>query len=434
MKITKRFKHLSKRQIIWTGICLTCLLIIGILQLYRNGVVSGLLDQNEAGRWSQDTNTAQVSIFFAPDADITQDNIREFEYNIAKALTDNSITETSQQTDARLWADCYSAYGSVVLTNGSKNITTQVMGVGGDFFLFHPVELVAGSYFSGNDLMKDSVIIDEDMAFQLFGSDNVIGQSVTISGIPHYVVGVVKRERGKFADAAGLSQSLAYLSYESLRQYGSFSDSVPLQTDQATGGTGSTGTATTGNTAGTTGTGITSLTTGATGTSGKGKSAAGTSAQSVIGSSTSNAALQTDQITCYEAVLPNPVQGFAASLLQQKLSLSPDESRIVDNSARFGIPVLAKTILSFGTRSMQTNALCYPYWENIARGWEDVLAFVILVQGISIFILLSIVVVTIVQAYRHKKWTVAGIWKTLMDKKYDMESKIKYHNEKWKYF
>ncbi|MBP7348116.1 MAG: ABC transporter permease [Butyrivibrio sp.] len=434
MAIKLRFKHLSKRQIIWAGICLTCLLLIGILQLYRNVIVSGLLDQNEAGRWSKNGNSAQVSVFFAPDANITQDKVREFEYDISKALTDNSITDPSPQADARLWADCYSAYGSVVLTNDSKNITTQVMGVGGDFFLFHPVELVAGAYFSGDDLMKDRIIIDEDMAFQLFGSDNVIGKSVTIGGVPHYIVGVVKRERGKFADAAGLSQSLAYLSYDSLRQYGSFSNSVQLQTDQAGSGTGITTDASAGNTSGTTGNGIAAAAAGMAVTAGKSTSAAGTSSPSAAGAGLTDSTMQTDQITCYEVVLPDPVKGFAASLLQQKLPLSLNQVKIVDNTARFGIPTLVKTMTGFGIRSMQENGLCYPYWENIARGWEDVLALVILVQGICIVILLLIIVIAIVQTYRHKKWTAAGIWKMIMDKKYDMESKIKYHNEKWKYF
>ena len=43
----------------------------------------------------------------------------------------------------------------MTLSNGKTNLTADAIGIGGDFFLFHPLTLLNGSYFSGNDLMKD---------------------------------------------------------------------------------------------------------------------------------------------------------------------------------------------------------------------------------------------------------------------------------------
>ena len=41
--------------------------------------------------------------------------------------------------------------------------------------------------------MQDYCIIDQDAAWQLFGSNNVAGMTVKIGGIPHIIAGVVER-------------------------------------------------------------------------------------------------------------------------------------------------------------------------------------------------------------------------------------------------
>lgn len=434
-RIRDKLKHLPRRQIIWISVCVICFLLWGILHLYSRKSMESLPDQNEASRWSENGGVSQVSLFFTQDADITQDRIREFEYYIDKALTENSITETSPDTGARLWADCYSAYGSVTLTNGSKNVTVNAIGVGGDFFLFHPLTLVKGAFFEKDNLMKDQIVIDEDTAWQLFGSDNVVGQSVTIGSVPHYISGVVKRNRGRLQDAAGLSQSYVYLSYESLKQYGTIS-SAGIVTGQSQSGSGSTSSGGTGTmTAAAPQTQQTSTSSGNGGSSSAAKSTAGNAtAQQAVTSASDGDSSQDGGIGCYEVVMPGPVRGFAASLLREKLSLPQNQMSVIDNTARFDVPALLKVLMSFGTRSMQEMPINYPYWENIARGWEDILALILLIKAICIIIPVLIITVMIIQAYRHKKWTAGSVWKSLMDRKYDMESHVRYHNDKWKYF
>jgi hypothetical protein len=74
-----------------------------------------------------------------------------------------------------------------------------VLGVGGDFFLFHPLRLLSGGYITGEDLMHDRVVLDEELAWKLFGGSDVAGLTVTISDKPYLVAGVVRREED-FAD------------------------------------------------------------------------------------------------------------------------------------------------------------------------------------------------------------------------------------------
>ena len=71
----------------------------------------------------------------------------------------------------------------------------------------------------------------------------------------------------------------------------------------------------------------------------------------------------------------------------------------------FGIEGLLTVIAEFGTRSMNARAIQYPYWENVARGWEDVLAIVLILQIIFLMIPLVIIVTVLTIAWKRKQWT-----------------------------
>ena len=70
---------------------------------------------------------------------------------------------------------------------------------------------------------------------------------------------------------------------------------------------------------------------------------------------------------------------------------------------------------------MWNKAIFFPYWENLARGYEDILAMLLLIRLICRTIVVVIIVLFIIRSYRNKKWTVRGIFNDLMEKKYDYE-------------
>ena len=166
-------------------------LIFLILLFTTNYLGQSQLSQTAAARWSSKKNASQVSCFFSVGSGITEDAIIDFEHTVDNALVDASVVQESENPGARLWADAYSADGTVNISTDKASITADAIGIGGDFFLFHPVQLLYGAYFSGNDLMKDYCVIDEDAAWQLFGSNDVAGMMVSIGGVPHIVTGVV---------------------------------------------------------------------------------------------------------------------------------------------------------------------------------------------------------------------------------------------------
>ncbi len=76
-----------------------------------------------------------------------------------------------------------------------------------------------------------------------------------------------------------------------------------------------------------------------------------------------------EEISCCEAVLPNPVSGFAKNMMTESFTASGTE--VVEVSARYRLGNIFDIIGSFGKRSMRTDGIIYPSWENAARLTED---------------------------------------------------------------
>lgn len=320
-------------------------LIFLILLFTTNHIIGAQETQQMAQRWSDQNNVAQVSCFFATDSGTTEDTILMFQHGIDSALTEASVVQESENPGARLWADTYSAEGKITLTNNKTSVSADAIGIEGDFFLFHPLKLLSGSYFSGNDLMQDYCVIDEDAAWQLFGSSNVAGMTVYISGIPHIVTGVVERPSGRLAESAGLEGTLVYVSLETLEKLGT-----------------------------------------------------------------------SYGINHYEIVMPDPVTGFAYKYVKEHLGADEKTTEVVENSSRYSLLSRLKMIGQFGIRSMNGKGIIYPYWENMARGYEDILTLLTLFLAITLLYPVILLLIAFIYWWRHKGWTLRDAWLKGKDK------------------
>ncbi|MBR1931827.1 MAG: ABC transporter permease [Lachnospiraceae bacterium] len=324
------------------GISFVCFLLLGLVCRHMS---HSLEEQQMAARWSEKKDVAQISCFFSPDAQVSVDSIEEFEHSLDNALKEASITQDSMNPGARLWADAYSADGKITLSSDRTSVEADAIGIGGDFFLFHPVRLLEGAYFSGNDLNQDYCVIDEDMAWQLFGSNDVDGMMVYIGGTPHIVTGVVSRPEGRLEQAAGLDATVVYVSYQTLEELG-----------------------------------------------------------------------RSNGINHYEIVMPNPVSSFALNLVKERMSYAEKEVEWVENTSRFSLFNELKVLAAFGTRSMNGKAIIYPYWENIARGYEDIIALFVLFMLLLVLYPLILCIVCFILWWKHKGWTIKGVWLKVKDK------------------
>ena len=213
-------------------------------------------------------------------------------------------------------------------------MTVTAIGVGGDYFLFHPLQLLSGGYVSDEDYMADRVVLDAQTAFNLFGSSDVAGMEVTINGRTFPIAGVVQSETD-FATNAALAAG-----------------------NEASGDT----------------------------------SGSSTSTAMIYMSYSALNAMAELPIDCYEIVLPDPVSGFAKKLMTEKFPIG--SGAIVQNTGRFSVSGLISVIGAFGKRAMTTNGVIYPYWENAARMAESYAALYLLLG--TLLAVMPVVCLTIV--------------------------------------
>lgn len=132
----KWLRSLSGRQIklgISTGISVILFLVLtGVIALAAGRQTEQRVDR----RWDSEGGVAQISCFFSPNAKITQDSIESFEHALDSALMEASIEQDSPNPGARLWADAYSAEGTITLSTDKGSIEADALGIGGDFSCF----------------------------------------------------------------------------------------------------------------------------------------------------------------------------------------------------------------------------------------------------------------------------------------------------------
>ena len=178
--------------------------------------IRGTLDSLDAAdRWrgTSKERFAQIACFLPEDSTRAEGEILQLREKLDAAMVEASLEAAPEH---QLYQDAYSARGTLTISSDRGSSEVSAIGVGGNFFLFHPLRLRSGSYISGDDLMDDRIVLDEIVAWQLFGGYDVAGQTVTISGKPYYVAGVVRREDDFATEKAYLDGAGIFLSYSAL--------------------------------------------------------------------------------------------------------------------------------------------------------------------------------------------------------------------------
>ena len=181
--------------IIIVAINVLCLVAFFICLSVSASLRTSLRSQQAAQAWAGQSGErfAQLSAFFPESFDFNEESI----YNMHLAL-DNALRAASLEStpDRILYTDAWSAVTEVNVTSEfeSNPVTVKAIAVGGDFFLFHPLYLRSGSFLSRDDLMKDRVIIDEALAWRLFGATGLTGFEVRINDKVFIIAGVISRD------------------------------------------------------------------------------------------------------------------------------------------------------------------------------------------------------------------------------------------------
>ena len=260
--------------------------------------LSGILtSQQEAARWQGDSETefSQISCFLPADELIGLKEVNSFRIDALKKVQEASLDVNGEE---QLMLDAWSTTTKLNVSSSHGKGEASVIAVGGNYFDFHPLRLLDGDYIRQSDLMEDRVLLDEELAWLLFGGTELQGMEMKINGVPFHVAGIIARETdfaSKQAYTAGMG---LYMRYDAL---------LKLQENAG--------------------------------------------------------------ISCYEYVLVEPVKDFAINTARERFPIG--RGVILCNTTRFEYGRLMDFILQYGSRSVQTTGVIYPYWENAARIMED---------------------------------------------------------------
>jgi hypothetical protein len=208
MKKLKRY-----RKLLLTAVMLLAVLLAECLvQMFAAKIDS----QQAAMRWDKNGSYAQVSAFLSPDCTVDETQMMPFSIQLNTAMEEaGAETENGSGRDL---VYAYSAAGTLTLTGKRNSVTVNAYGVSDDFFVFHPLECVSGVLGFSGDEKSDTVILDENTAWQLFGATDVAGMYVEIGQRAYLIGGVVKSETGIYAKAAGAQKTYVYVPYWILQE------------------------------------------------------------------------------------------------------------------------------------------------------------------------------------------------------------------------
>ena len=204
---------LKRGKKIWFAICAALLLASVGCRLYLHSFTGSLLSQREAERWRGESGESfcQVSCFLPQGAAVGRKEIYSFRYAM---LDDFTASGREWSDDAYPFLDAWSCESSMTITGERGTTEAPVYAVGGEFFEFHPLGLLSGSYLSEDSLSPDLVVLDRELAWELFGGTELVGMPVTVNGAEFVVGGVVDRESDSASRRALKDEKGFFISYD----------------------------------------------------------------------------------------------------------------------------------------------------------------------------------------------------------------------------
>ncbi|MBO7474192.1 MAG: ABC transporter permease [Ruminococcus sp.] len=298
-----------------------------------------------AERWrnGSDKEFSQVSCFFSEDAEFETNDAEGVRQMLTDKLRDVAITP---EEGKKLIPHAYSAVAgrSMVTCEIYGKSEAEITAVGGDFFLFRDFDLLGGAFFSDESSMKDGAVIDRDLAFALYGSENIAGKKIYIGNNELFVSGVIDTPETKAEKKCREKTPQMYISYYAagliFGSGGGYSMDFTDERDEFS------------------------------------------------------------RVTCYECVSPEPVENFTYSKVKDYLAeLYKGKISIVNNKERFRPENRTKALKKLSELVIRKDSVVYPYWENASRLVELRLSFIYGGRRLLLAVMLITLVCFIVRGY-----------------------------------
>ena len=197
-------------------ICILFLVLSLAALLFLQHIRGMLPSERAAHRWGGDAGRfAQVTAFFPEHAGLDQGMAGGIPSAIRGQISEQGLDPSLPENSP---AYAYAASSQLLQVSSANRGPARVFatGVGGNFFLFQSVQLISGAYLPAESVNRDLVLIDETLAWILFGATDVAGMEVIIYDIPYIITGVF-RPAADFANRAAYGdRPQMFLYYDAL--------------------------------------------------------------------------------------------------------------------------------------------------------------------------------------------------------------------------
>ncbi len=358
---------------VFAGLALLCI-VISAIQITR--LKEFQYDQYAAERWAGDSgnpyrqvsvigrgqlqSSGSAALFIDSGVSLNKETITELRNTISGIITtaesqkkDND-PDAPQKSSGRAWVDAYYAEAKsiirVTVDGQETGVSTEsrITGVSGYYYLFHPRQILSGSFLAEVPIDGQTIVLNEQLAWLLFKSNDIQDQTVMIGMREYTIIGVV-REPDRNADrTAGFDEPRAYMYFDELalmnQPVGEPKESFENQEA------------------------------GSYYSSGEGEIGPGDLA-----------------IFCYEAVLSDPIDGIALNDLKTALTTyNPSEGNFyfVNHTDRFGLLRIADRFLTAGEDVPQRSTFTFPASELSAQITEQYLSIAWIILFVAVFFLI----------------------------------------------
>jgi hypothetical protein len=200
-------KLLKRGNLIAGGVAL----LLGLALLITAALLPRKLqNQYQAERWAGESGERflQFSCILAPGKLLETSAVYSFRETALKKFAES---DHELPSDGSAICDAWSTGGTLKVSGDRGSFDAAALAVGGRFFDFHPQTLLSGVYLAETDLLRDRVVLDEQLAWMLFGASDVAGMTVTIGEREFRVAGVVTQPDDRYTRAAGGITPTIYL-------------------------------------------------------------------------------------------------------------------------------------------------------------------------------------------------------------------------------
>ena len=363
----------------WLLWVLLVLVSLGIFLGFRRGdrsIIATLTDQTAAQRWENEEKPyAEASVYLPEDNAISASSLPALRLSVENALTAAGVPSEDHPW---LYAASHTQQETLQSDSGSVSATVDLTLISGDYFRIHPMVLRTGWYMWESDVMHDRIILDRQTAWDLFYTDDAVGQFLQWNGQRYQVAAVVDYPEGTYNERASKDVCRAWVFADSPGVSGSGTASSP-----DSGGVSS----------------------GDDNADSAGAGTAEKASGSPIASSSGDVGF-----TSLEMVLPQPVKGFAVATLKNALKdLVPKNTVYTDNSGRFSLSSRWSVLQNLSTRGISEKAIGYPCYENAAQLAENQLALRLIPEGIFLLFPIISLLIWLILLNRRRTWGLHSI-------------------------